>query len=265
MGRSEKRAAQLSDHPEVAVPAQIGSGRSYQIEVDEPAGTRFTGIRGYTLIPVSVPTMSGWGSQRISASADALPLTRGLIDTLAAPRAAGTTATLAPAREAAPSIHASLVRATEDDMTGGMQDLRVDTVERNAELVRQLDDVAARTEAASRTLTDEVIARRVAAFDAQRARVEAALASLEAEFSARITSTFAAHDASLREPSSRLDAACAAEADCYTRELPHLYDSCCGAAERRMRVEQEALQLDMAGVRRVGGVCAREGGRVCGW
>lgn len=183
------------------------------------------------------------------APADMLPFTRGLMDTLSAPKASVSVAQLAPPREVPESVLAPLTHATEVDMVGTMQDLRIDTVEKNAELTRVLDDVAQRTARARARLDDEVIPQRAAAFAAQKASVTAALEALEVEFSARIASTFSAHDASLRDPSVRLDNAVAAEAECYGHEVPDLFDATCGPSVQRMRADEEALQLDTATVR----------------
>ena len=182
-----------------------------------------------------------------------LPLTRGLMDTLHAPRGITQQVELAPPPGPPPSSHATTALATERAMLGTMQDLRIDTVEKNRELDEQLSAVAARREAALLRLEGDIAPARAARLAGTRAALQAALTALEAELSGRVRAAFEARVAELAPPSEALEALGRREAECYAREVPRLFEAQCGAAVRTMQAEQQALQLDGATVRGWGG------------
>ena len=138
-------------------------------------------------------------------------------------------------------------------MIGTMQDLRVDTVEKNRELEEQLLGIVARRDALHTHLVDTVIPTRKERLERQRAALEIALATLEAELSSRITAAFIQHDASLEAPRARMERQGEVEADFYFKEVPHVFEEQCGKAIETMQGERMAHQLSSATVRRHGG------------
>lgn len=147
-------------------------------------------------------------------------------------------------------MHAILTEETEKQMIGTMQDLRVDTVEKNRELEEQLLSVAARRDALHTHLVDYVIPTRKERLERQRAALEIALATLEAELSSRITAAFIQHDASLEAPRARMEHQGEVEENFYFKEVPQIFDEQCGAAINTMEGERMAHQLSSATVRK---------------
>ena len=184
-------------------------------------------------------------------ASDMLPLTRGLIDTVHAPRrgAPPPRVVLAPPPAPAPSSHAPAALATERAMLGTMQDLRIDTVEKNKELDEQLAAVAARRDATLQRLEGTVVPARAARLARNREALQTALSGLERDLSGRIARAFEGHVAALVPPAEALERVGAREAECYAREVPQLFEAQCGAAVRNMQAEQQALRLDGATVR----------------
>jgi len=147
-------------------------------------------------------------------------------------------------------MHAVLTEETEKQMIGTMQDLRVDTVEKNRELEEQLLSIAARRDALHTHLVDYVTPTRKERLERQRAALEIALATLEAELSSRITAAFIQHDASLEAPRARMEHQGEVEGNFYFKEVPQIFDEQCGAAINTMEGERMAHQLSSATVRK---------------
>lgn len=85
-----------------------------------------------------------------------LPVTKGLMSTLAAP-GFGVVSTVVPAPAVGPVTRtAAAADETEGDMYGAMQELRVATVARNVEVQEEVDEVRMRRAAASDFLEAEV-------------------------------------------------------------------------------------------------------------
>jgi hypothetical protein len=183
--------------------------------------------------------------------------TRGLRDTLAPPRAAPVSAALAPASAVPPSVHADVVSSTEDAMIGTMQDLRIDAVEKNAELAAALAVISDRREEALRRLVDVVSPSRLARLAAVKSAIAAALSELDVDLSSRTASTFSALDAACIAPSNALTALDGVETAFYATDLPRSVEQQCGSHVRAMERSREEVELDKTSVRRGLTECAR--------
>jgi hypothetical protein len=177
-----------------------------------------------------------------------LPFTRGLRDTLAPPRAAAVTVTLAPPATMPATVYASRVSATEDSMIGTMQDLRIDVVEKNAELEATLAALALRREAALKRLVENVAPARRARLAEARAGIETALTLLAAEVSVDTAARFAGVVSSLETPRERLDGAAKLEAGFYGKDVAAIFEADCGEAVRHMERSQYELDMDKLSV-----------------
>ena len=177
-----------------------------------------------------------------------LPFSKGLMDTLAPPGASTQTVELSRPAQAPGSLHAPLTEETETLLLGGMQDLRVDAVEKQRELEEQLVAVAARRDAALQRLTGSITPQREARLIRQRVALEVALGSLDAELSQAISSAFQRHDEVLAGPAERLERLGGVEEDFYFRQVPMLFEAQCRASVDTMEGERQALQLNNATV-----------------
>lgn len=177
-----------------------------------------------------------------------LPFTRGLRDTLAPPRAAAVTVTLAPPATMPATVHASRVSATEESMIGTMQDLRIDVVEKNAELEATLAALAVRREAALKRLVDTIAPARLERLAEARAGIETALTLLAAEVGVDTAARFAGVVGSLETPRERLDSTAKLEAAFYGKEVAAIFEADCGEAVRHMERSQYELDMDKLSV-----------------
>lgn len=176
--------------------------------------------------------------------------TRGLRDTLAPPRAAPVTATLAPPAVVPHSVHADIVSSTEDAMIGTMQDLRIDAVEKNAELAAALAVISDRRDEALRRLVDVVSPSRLARLSAARDAIASALGELDLDLLSRTASTFSALDAACAPPGNALTALDGVETTFYATEVPRSFEQQCGSHVRAMERSREEVELDKTSVRR---------------
>jgi hypothetical protein len=177
-----------------------------------------------------------------------LPFSKGLMDTLAAPHASTHTVELSRPAQAPGSMHAPLTEEVETLLLGGMQDLRVDAVEKQRELEEQLVAVAARRDAALQRLTGTITPQREARLIRQRVALEVALGSLDAELSQAVSSAFQRHDEVLAAPAERLERLGGVEEDFYFHQVPMLFEAQCRASVDTMEGERQALQLNNATV-----------------
>jgi predicted NBD/HSP70 family sugar kinase len=131
----------------------------------------------------------------------------------------------------------------EEGMVGVMQDLRIATVERNAEVTEAYRHVRERTEAAAAQLQQEAAAR-----DAQLAQMRevmaAAFSDLEGSLASAIKLTFERSAAAFGPLHGRLDEGEGREERFYAATVPDTIERLSGAHVREMEARREALVLD---------------------
>lgn len=168
--------------------------------------------------------------------------------TLAPPGAAPAVAVLAPPASLPDGPHLVEAGHVEDGMVGVMQDLRISTVERNAEVAESYRVVRQRVARAQEQLQQEAAAR-----DAQFQRIRAAMAAAfeELETTARsaLQATFAASAAAIPPIYERLARDERAEGAFYNVRVPETIEALSGAHVREMESRREALALDDTTIR----------------
>lgn len=168
--------------------------------------------------------------------------------TLAPPGVAPAVAVLAPPASVPDGPHLVEAGHVEDGMLGVMQDLRISTVERNAEVAESYRVVRQRVARAQEQLQQEAAAR-----DAQFQRIRAAMAAAfdELEVSARsaLQATFAASAAALPPLYAQLERDERAEGAFYNIRVPETIEALSGAHVREMESRREALALDDTTIR----------------
>lgn len=143
------------------------------------------------------------------------------------------------------SKHAAVGDDVEDGMVATMQEMRIGTVERNAEFLAQVEAIRARQEAAARQCAGEVAARD-AMFAAVRRALEAALADLDAGLAAGVQDTFTRAASALPPIAAGMAALQAAEGAFYGREVPATVEALSAAATREVAAHKEVLAFDSA-------------------
>jgi len=174
---------------------------------------------------------------------------RGLHATLAPPGAAPLVhVQLAPPAALPRSTHAMVAEHIEGSMVGVMQDLRVTTVDRNAELAEAYGLVRERVAACSEALRREAAARDVQ-YEALQRALAAAFEAADRELHEAVGATFSLAAAAVPPLHAQLDEAAVTETQAYAVEVPATNERMCGAHIREMEGHREALLLDDTTIR----------------
>lgn len=128
-------------------------------------------------------------------------------------------------------------------MVGTMQELRVATVDRNAEFEEELEAIRTR-HAALRAAVAREEADATDAFASMRARMEAAFAAVSADLDASLSAAATAAATHFPPMAAELDRLVAAETRFYAEEVPAKNEAMCGEHVRAMTNHREALSLD---------------------
>lgn len=133
-------------------------------------------------------------------------------------------------------------------MVGVMQDLRISTVERNAEVAESYRVVRQRVARAQEQLQQEASARD-AQFQRMRAAMAAAFEELETAARSALQATFAASASAIPPIYERLALDERAEGAFYNVRVPETIEALSGAHVREMESRREALALDDTTIR----------------
>lgn len=160
------------------------------------------------------------------------------------PDAAATNVVLAPSGASdARGKHLAQGQEIQEGMIGTMQDMRINTVERNFEVAENYRLVKVRVEEANERLGQEARTRDVQ-FLAVRDAMAVAFKSLQAELEAAITTTFVEAKKGFQPLHSHLDLLLEREEHYYEQDIPATIEKLSGEHVREMEAKKESLVLD---------------------
>ena len=146
-------------------------------------------------------------------------------------------------------------------MIGTMQDLRIDVVEKNAEMEAALASLVMRCEAAFTRLNDVISPSRNARLADARSGIEGSFVQLVAEVSVDTASRFANVVSALEGPQRILDTTTAREEHLYNTQVFQEFEAACGESLRQMERSHFEFDMDKLSVSGMGsGSGSRRGG-----
>jgi hypothetical protein len=159
------------------------------------------------------------------------------------PNAAMVSAVIPPSAVEPKGKHLEAGQEVQEGMIGIMQDMRINTVERNFEIAESYRLVRVRVDEAKRRLKEEAKTRDEQ-FMAVRDAMAVAFKNLQAELESAINTTFSEASKGFHPLHSHLDALRAEEEHYYDVHIPETIEKLSGEHVREMEAKKESLVLD---------------------